>query len=197
MKSFLVWFMKTKLYKWALKSVIPYIRFTTYYTSLRGHKYVQGYELLKPGHIILTNDKKKLTSLLIPGEFSHAALCVGKHPDQWEIAEMTHTNFTKSHFFDLCKEADRVVILECVDFSNGYIERMIDKAMSFEGAKYDSEFTLGVDALYCSELIYQADFAKFLQVDLSDLAGLGRLYLSPDGIYRAKNGRVVWDSEWQ
>lgn len=195
MKRLLLFIMQTKFYVWLLKSVIPYVRFTTYYTSLRGKKYHSGYELLKPGHIILTLDRKKLTSILIPGDFSHAALCVGKHPDSYEIAEMTHTDYTKSHFFDICKEADRVVILECPDFSDGYIHKMIEKCMSFENAKYDTDFSLGVEALYCSELVYQSDFAKFLQVDLSDLAGLGRPYLSPDGLYRAKNVRVVWDSD--
>ena len=33
------WLMSTRLYKYLLKHIIPYIRFTTYYTSLRGKKY--------------------------------------------------------------------------------------------------------------------------------------------------------------
>jgi hypothetical protein len=195
MKRLLVFFMHTKLYSWLLLHVIPFIRFTTYYTSLRGKKYHAGYELLKPGHILLTLDRKKLTSLLIPGDFTHAAFCVGKHPDEYEVAEMTHTNYTKSHFFDICKEADRVVILSCPDFSDGYIQKMIEKCMSFQDAKYDVEFVLGVQALYCSELVYQSDYLRVLQVDLSDIAGLGRPYLSPDGLYAAKNVKVVWDSD--
>jgi hypothetical protein len=195
MKRILLFIMQTKFYSWLLLHIIPYIRFTTYYTSLRGNKYHQGYDLLRPGHIILTVDRKKLTSLLIPGDFSHAAFCVGKYPEEYEVAEMTHTNYTKSHFFDICKEADRVVILECPDFSAGYIQQMIDNCMSFETATYDLSFDLGVKALYCSELVYQADFRRILKVDLSDLAGLGRAYISPDGLYAAKNVRVVWDSD--
>jgi hypothetical protein len=134
---------------------------------------------------------------LTPYAYGGALPVKVEHP--YEIAEMTHTDYTKSHFFDLCKEADRVCILECVDFTPDYVEAMIARCLSFESARYDSEFTLGVEALYCSELIYQADFAKFLEVDLSDLAGLGRPYLSPDGIYQAENVRVVWDSinEWE
>ena len=77
-KRLLVWLMNTELFAWLLKHIVPYIRFTTYYTSLRGAKYHSGYEKLKPGHILLTIDKKKLTSLLIPGTFAHAALCVSK-----------------------------------------------------------------------------------------------------------------------
>lgn len=195
MKRILIFIMHTNLFRWLLKDVIPYIRFTTYYTSLRGNKYHKGYELLKAGHILLTLDRKKLTSLLIPGDFSHAAFCVGKHPELYEVAEMTHQDYCKSHFFDICKEADRVVILECPDFSNGYIQLMIEKCKSFEGAVYDTDFSLGVEALYCSELVYQSDFKRILQVDLSDIAGLGRPYLSPDGLYAAKNVKIVWDSD--
>jgi len=54
---------------------------------------------------------------------------------------------------------------------------------------------MGVKALYCSELVYQSDFERRLDVNLEDLAGLGRKYISPDGLYKAKNVRVVWDSD--
>lgn len=186
--------MQTQLYRWLLKHVVPFIRFTTYYTSLRGAKYHEGYKLLRPGHIVLTNDRKKLTSLLIPGEFSHAALCVGKG-EGWEIAEMTHEDFTKSYFFDLCKEADRVVILECPDFDDDYTKKVIQMCRSFENAHYDVEFNLGIESLYCSELIYQSDFERRLKLDLEDLAGLGRPYISPQGIYDCLNLKIIWDSD--
>ena len=87
--------METSLYSYLLMHVIPYIRFSLYYTSTRGWTYHQGYKLLREGDIILTQDKKKLTTLLIGGEFSHAALCVSKD-GIFEVAEMTHTNYTRS-----------------------------------------------------------------------------------------------------
>lgn len=220
--------MQTNLYRQILLKCVPFIRFTTYYTSMRGKQYHDGYKFLRPGQIILTVDKKKLTSLLIPGQMTHAALCVFKRApyDQllsvnaFEVAEMTHSDFTRSDFFDICKESDRVVLMQCLDWDHDYTRRVIDACLGFQGATYDVEFDLGVKALYCSELIYQADWhadhaerwykmhleellggGKFgrLQVDLSDLAGLGREYLSPDGLLFAKNVRCVWDSEgkWQ
>ncbi len=203
-KRLLVWLMNTESYGWLLKHVIPYIRFTTYYTSLRGAKYTAGYEKLEPGHIILTLDKKKLTSMLIPGDFAHAALCVSNlsvaerpstSPGDYEVAEMTHTDYTKSYFFDICKESDRVIILKCTDWDDEYTQKVIAKCQEFEDATYDVKFGFGVKALYCSELIYQADFEKRLQVNLEDLAGLGREYISPTGLYNAKNVKIVWDSD--
>lgn len=38
-RRLLLMVMQSKPYAWLLLSVIPYIRFTTYYTSLRGWKY--------------------------------------------------------------------------------------------------------------------------------------------------------------
>jgi hypothetical protein len=106
MKKPLAWLMNTKAYSWVLLHVVPYIRFTTYYTSLRGAKYKAGYQKLMPGHIILTEDKKKLTSILIPGMFAHAALCLAKSdsPDEYEVAEMTHTNYTKIGTMPMCRK---------------------------------------------------------------------------------------------
>lgn len=111
---------ESNLYRWLLIHVVPYTRFTLYYTSFKGWMYQRGYRLLQPGDIILTNDRWKLTSLLIPGEWTHAALCIDKGPE-FEVAEMTHTNFTHSTFFDLCKEATRVAILRCRDWDREYI----------------------------------------------------------------------------
>jgi len=188
--------MSTNEYLWLLKNIIPYIRLTLYYAKINGRQYKSGYRALKPGHIILTIDKKKLTTFLVPGEWTHAALCVGKGDDsEYEVAEMTHKDYTKSMFFDICKESDRVMVLECVDFTETYINNMISQCKTYERARYDVAFDFGVEALYCSELIYQSDFSRILDVDLSDLAGLGRQYISPDGLRKANNVRVVWDSD--
>ena len=60
------WGMQTRPYRYMLKHVIPYIRFTTYYTSMRGWKYHQIYNAVQPGDIILTTDKK-IISIDNPG----------------------------------------------------------------------------------------------------------------------------------
>lgn len=185
---------ETKLYKWLILNVIPYIRFTCYYTSFRGWKYMRGYQHLQPGDIVLTNDKWKLTSLLIPGEWSHAALCVNKS-HEFEIAEMTHTNFTKSTFFDLCKEATRVSIWECPDWDLEYTYKVvIPTCLSFENTLYDICFEKGFEALSCSEMVYESDKEKRLGASDEDILGLGMPYVSPTGLSKATNIRCKWDS---
>ena len=198
--------MQTRFYAWLLLHVIPYIRFTTYYTSLRGWKYQRGYKLLQPGDILLTLDRKKLTTLLIPGEFSHAAVCVDKG-SEWEISEMTHTDYTKSCFFDICKEADRVVILRCKDFDSEYRENFIAACKSFDNARYDLRFDMALQqkgfscaVLACSELPYQSDFEHRCRVDSTDTVGLGMPYVSPNDWWEATkinspNMFVAWDSD--
>jgi len=191
--KFLLWLMDTDFYNYLLKNVIPYVRFSLYYTTLRGWKYHQGYKLLKEGDIVLTQDKKKLTTVLIGGEFAHASLCVSKD-GEFEIAEMTHTDYTKSCFFDLCKEADKVTIIRCNDWDEAYIEKVIAKCKTFEDATYDNKFQFGVKSLYCSELVYQSDFEKRLKVSLDDIASIGRQYISPFGLYKAENIKIIWEA---
>lgn len=193
-KKLLLWLMQTDFYAWLLLKIIPYIRISTYYTSLRGWKYRRGYALLETGDILLTIDRRKLTTFLIPGEFSHAAQCIG-YGAEWEISEMDHLGYVKSTFFDLCKEADRVVILRCTDYDPAYISKVVAKCKTFEGVGYNITFDLGVKELYCSELVYQSDFERRLQVSLEDLAGIGRPYISPTGLYHAKNIKIIWDSD--
>lgn len=193
----MVWLTGTDVYHWLLVNVIPYIRLSIYYTTMRGWKYHRGYKLLKPGHIILTTDRSKLSTLVIGGEFAHAGLCLSKD-EVFECAEMTHTNFTHSTFADMCFQADRVVIVECTAWDEKYInEVVVPTCRTFEHAKYDGSFTIGLgnEFLYCSEMVYEADKERRMDVDLEDLIALGKKYLSPTGLYKMGNGKIVWDSD--
>lgn len=167
-----------------------------YYTPFRGNKYNEAYSLIQAGDFIVCRDSVKATTLLIGGEWGHAALFMGKVTEgaRYEVAEMTHHNFTKSDFFDVCKESSDIAIFRCVDFDHEYIREMLNKCKSFQDAKYDVGFELGVRALYCSELVYQADFERRLKVNLADIKGLGRQYISPVGLAKATNVVCVYDS---
>jgi len=195
MRKLLVWITGTKFWSFLLLKVIPYCRFSTYYTDFTGKQFYSGYMQLKVGDIILTKDKRKLTTLLVGGQFTHAALCIGGTIVDYQVAEMTHVGYKKTWFFDVCKESDRVVIIRCKDFDDEYVRHVVEKCKSFEGCAYDLEFDLGVKALYCSELVFQADFERRLQVDMSDAKGLGRQYVSPTDLYEAENTKVIFDSD--
>jgi len=208
--------METKLWSWLLLRVIPFVRFSIYYTRFEGDKFVEAYKILEPGQFILAIDEKKATTVLVPGFTTHAAYVVSNCQkfggNKYEVAEMTHRGYTKSYLFTICKEASRILICTCLYWDKEYKKDMVKNISRFENVKYGVNFSLGIKALYCSELIYQLDritaFPKIteealsspdvrgvLDVDLSDLAGLGRPYISPDGLLFASNTKVVWDSD--
>ena len=187
------WLMNTQFYKKLLMKVIPYIRFTTYYTKLNGKCYHKIYDIVEPGDVILTIDKKKLTTMLIPGEFSHAGMVISKN-GEWETSEMTHNNYDKTCIFDMVKMSDRIVVMR-PQLPLSVITKAIEKCKSLEGADYDTSFSLGVEALYCSELVYESYENNILGVNIDDLLGLGKPYISPSGLYTAKNLIVVLDTD--
>jgi hypothetical protein len=196
-KKLLMWFMATRFFHWFCIDILPYLR-GMYYTDLRGDRYHAAYGHIKEGDVVLCVDRKKVTSMVIPGIMSHAAYILGKRGDPGvahEAAEMTHHNWTASDFFDLCKESDRVIIMECVDWTDSYIKQISANVIAMKDAIYDVAFSLGISALYCSELPYQADYLRVADLSLEDLAGLGRPYISPDGWLYGKNMRVKHDSD--
>jgi hypothetical protein len=209
MRKILLWLVQTRFWSWLLLKEIPYIRFTTYYASFPGKEHYLGYGYLNPGDFILTVDRKKLTTMLVPGTMTHAAFCVGHagknkfFPIQdtqefFEVAEMTHHGFTKSWWFDICKESDRVLIMTCMDWTEDDKAKIIARVKSFQHAAYDVAFTLGVNALYCSELVYQAETQTVgkMKFDLTDMAGLGQPYISPDGLMFSENSLCLYDSDY-
>ncbi len=221
MGKLLLWMTETRLWHWIVMHVLPYIRFSMYYTRFSGDRFVEAYKILTPGQFILTLDESKGTAFLVPGFMTHATYVVGNcqydPKAKYEVAEMTHHNFTKSHLFTVCKESSRILICDCLDWDNDHKQRMLAAVPSMEGAQYDVTFTLGVSTLYCSELVFQLDrIARFwmfdgkaqgeflaknparpgaLDVNLDDVKGLGTKYISPDGLLFGKNVRVVWDSD--
>lgn len=174
------------------------MRSTTQLTPTRGNQYNAAYKVIKRGDFILTKDKNKATAVLIGGDWAHAVQFLGKVSDgeEYECAEMTHHNYTKSDFFDVVKESSSFAIFRCVDFDEEYCKKMRDFCKTnFSSAVYDKGFEMGIRALYCSELIYQADYERRLQVDLTDLRALGRQYISPTGLSLGKNVVCIFSSE--
>jgi Mg2+ and Co2+ transporter CorA len=188
--------MRSPPFKHVVKNVLPSIRFSTRYGIINGVQYHEAYERLRPGDIIFHKDTTKLNSLIVPGEFSHTALCIGKDGRR-ELAEMVAVGYHETTFFDELRAATRIGIGRCSDWDSEYTKKVIQRCRSFSGINYDSLFELGIEALYCSELVYQADFERRLEVSLDDLLGMGQQYISPDGLWNAPNLEVVWDSASQ
>lgn len=207
-KRFVRWILGSGPAKFIFLKVLPYIRFTTYYANFPGVKYHEGYKILEMADIILTVDKLKLTTKLVPGTMTHATFCVGNRAKnnvlvRWvdygqEIVEMTHENFHKIDFFDVCKESTRIVIMRNprLTVMNRWKIAMVSR--KFWNAHYDTVFTLGEKLLYCSELDYHIfkDAGFPLKVKLDDVAAIGTKYISPDGLMFAEDLVCVYDSDY-
>lgn len=187
--KFILWLMSTRFYRFLLKYVIPQIQFF----HATGPNYAMKQAIrnsMRAGDVVLTKSGFHLTNLLIGGEFSHAAVVVG--PDR--IAELTANGFDVRSVDDFSKHCTKISLLRLHPDDQAYATQMAINAMSFSDRDYDYRFTLNVDALYCSELVYQCDTEKRLQCDLTDLVGMGCPYISPEGLYAAKGLRPVF--EW-
>jgi len=211
--KFLLWFMQTKLYYFIMFKLFPSLRFSTGYTLIRGWQYWMLYQVLEPSDFVLIIDYSTATGMAIRrvtgGQFSHAAMCVEKN-SVWEISEMLGSGYTKSTFYDLCREADRVVILSSDLWDEKYKKAMVElcKCEEFQRAEYDVWYdmmndrkvktergSLNVPILACSELCYRSDFENRVKFDLEDVCGIGKPYISPQGLYDGKGMKVKADSK--
>lgn len=181
--------MKSWGYRFFLKYIIPNLTFFT----ATGPNYFFKQRIrdkMKPGDVLLSKSSGHLTNVLIGGTYSHAALVISTD----KIAEMTANGFDIVDVDKFCKQSTRICLLRLNPEDEAYGQLMAKKAMEFSSAEYDLDFTLGIESLYCSELCYQSDFEHRFRCDLTDLAGIGRPYISPVGLYQAKGLSIV--DEW-
>jgi uncharacterized protein YycO len=182
--------MSTRFYRFLLKYVIPQIQFF-HATGPNYHVKETIRNTMRAGDVVLTKSSFHLTNLLIGGRFSHAAIVVGKD----RIAELTANGFDVRSVDEFSKHCTKISLLRIHPDDQLYATQMAVNAMGFSDRDYDYRFTLNVDALYCSELVYQSDTEKRLQCDLTDLVGMGCPYISPEGLYQAKGLTPIY--EWK
>lgn len=210
------WFMDTRLWFNLLKYTIPFIRMTPYYPRLKPLVFQLLYKALRPGDFIFQIDVKKLTAMAIGGEWSHVAYCVDKGAGKVEVVEMTHENFHQTDFFQVCKEGTRIAIGRIDDpkWTEEYNKRFIYNLWEEQDSVYNFNFRAkeridprstqplrdkNGDKIfkfnYCSQLGTTADTENIIQCNWEDLAGLGVPYISPTGLYKAKNMKIIADSD--
>lgn len=213
--QFQFWLTGTKVYHFYMKRIGPVLRLTTDYARPDNKRFHQwgalerkGYVYLQKGDIILAIDNKKVVAKVIGNATkdlgkvkplfvpSHAALCINKDKTSpFEIAEMTMRGFTKSTWEDVTREATRIVIARCNDWTEDYIDEVvIPKIMTFINRKYDERFQMGEETLACSEMVYHGDVEHRLQADVAPLIG-DNPYITPVGLLLAPNIKIIWDSD--
>lgn len=221
LRKFMFWFTRTRFYGWFMDHVMWRIAFTTTYLTPDNPKYKKWgplvYELrkvAKPGDFLFTINRKNLSGKIIGaataekhGDISfvpaHVAHVVGNsniapenHVPIPEVIEMTHSNFTRSMLDDVCHESTAVLLGRCEDFDEKYVKEVFIPGLFEQDHKeYDDSFSMSEDKVACSEIGYHADEEKRLDVSLDPIVGLDP-YLTPMGVMRAKNMKIIWDSRY-
>lgn len=182
----------SKPWAFLIRHVLWRFRISNYYTKTNGKQFELCRSVIKRGDHLLSADYAKMTSKFIPGSVDHYAI----FDDCKNIYEMVHVGFRTTTLFDFFKESDRVVVMRTVDadWTERYVDIFIEKAKEYWNRVYDASFSFGIDALYCSELGYHADVGRVIQLDTSDLLGIGQPYVSPEAFLLAKNNVCIFDS---
>lgn len=172
-------------YPYMATNVYPYIRFSTYHTSMTGKDMWKGYDILQPGDIVLSQDNKKLTNIIQLGsKYKHVGLCISKNKDQEIIHSKPKYGVHYVTFADFCFKADKVCILR-PKIENWKMNEIINNAKNKLGKPFDIFLNLNDNKRYaCTELIYFADNKKYLNLPKNP---------RPDDFYNSHIFDVVWE----
>lgn len=186
--------------KWASGKHLPFT-----HKLVTGLNYYKVLPLLKPGHIFVTKIRGELTSVIIPGYWSHAAIytpqVVGNINEF--VTEAEGPGVVRTDLVTFLTTKDAFMILEPIGIPDYVMDLAADMAHRALGEKYDYQINIvfGPDipqAFYCSGLVWWAyDRAcnefKFPSTFIAKKQ-LGVFTVSPDDIAKSGRFRVVYDS---
>lgn len=166
--------------------------------KLDSSDYAAAMLILRPGDVILSKEAWRPTNIFIKGKTKHAAMFVGSvGGDGDRLVEATYPVARYTSLISVWQTASTVVILRPTFADSSAAMGASIAARSFVGTPYDTSFSRGEDALYCSELIdaaYEVSGGSPLWDLRSKHLGLDAVIL-PDALRTSKHFRTVWNSE--
>lgn len=147
---------------------------------------------LQEGDIILTRTNGWLSTLIIPGYFSHLAIYIG---GGYIIDATTNPGVSIRYLADLCLKADSVAIMRCKDLTELQIQVGLSFIYRQQGKPYDFEMELKDDsARFCSELgmLYVNKAKGFEYIEARETLGIPTF--TPNDCYLArKKFELIWE----
>lgn len=183
--------------EWASGQHLPFT-----HKLVTGKDYYKAWPKLKPGAIFLTKIRGDLTSYIIPGYWSHAAIYAPRTNATVDemVMEAEGPGVLQTDLVSFMTSKDELVILEPL-VSDAIKARAAEIATSQLGMPYDYAFDFhmsGQKAFYCSELVWwsyaQACLEAKVECPFEPEMELGVPTISPDNIYASLNFHVVYDS---
>lgn len=109
--------------------------------------------LAKPGDIFLSFEYGRPTSFLIKGFYDHAAILSSKLTIVEAVGDY-HGGVKEVDLKEWLYKKDSVAVVRPLFTSNYVNEMAAANSLSFVGKKYDYQFKLDNEVLYCSEVPY-------------------------------------------
>ena len=183
-----------------------HLRFSRrYQTAIDLKACAQLKTVLQAGDILLVRTERKLTSVLLPGFWSHAAIFIGGCQDLEQLGVSQHPHVRK-HWekvrpaagphglvleaispgvvistLEQCLCADHVAVLR-PNMSGPDLEAAVIEAFGHVGKPYDFQFDFNVTTrIVCTELVYRS-YQRGGQIEFPLIKRLGRFTLSADDI---------------
>ena len=199
--NFKRWILGLRPVQFFVERVLPKLRFTTAYPQMTGSAWNAFLLNAKPGDLVFSTDGSKLSSWLIPGVWDHVGI-VCLDGGELVVVEAVQPKVRRSTLFDFCHHADFVGIARPERLNPEQLEKFQVRALALVGIRYDALFQPGREALYCSEVVleswpYGDDFNNFspLLADMTDEAGIGTSYATPDDIWAAYSLTKIFASK--
>ena len=162
---------------------------------LRPEDYRRVLALLQPGDVVLSREALRPTNLLIKGRMKHGAMFVGTAGGEVDgMVEATYPEARYTNLVAVWQYASDVVVLRPEFTDQAGAMDAATAARGFVGTPYDTAFSHGEEALYCSELIVSAYGHPIeLRRLRSSHLGVDGVIL-PDALRTSGAFRVIWDS---
>lgn len=183
--------------EWASGKHLPFT-----HKLVTGLDYYKALPVLKPGSIFLTKIKGDLTSVIIPGYWSHAAIYAPQEIGNINefVIEAEGPGVIRTDLVSFLTSKDAVMILEPF-LPDDVKSRASEIATEQLGLPYDYAFEFhisGQKSFYCSELVWWS-YAKAciyagLKSPFEPVMELGVPTISPDNIAASLNFHVTFDS---
>jgi uncharacterized protein YycO len=157
--------------------------------KIRGEIVQHILSVIEEGDILLRGYDDYLDGKFIPSKFSHAGFYYGNNTVIHSIAEGAKIE----HLIDFCR-CDRIAVLRVLNRTKKDIQLAKDKAVAYLGTKYDFEFRLKNNKLYCSELVAKiwSHAITINPVNKKMLGLFNRKLILPDQFHDHQNVYIVF-----
>jgi len=161
--------------------------------KLTGEMYREVISKVQAGDIVLTRTALRPSNLFIPGDWSHAQM-IGFGAEGTTV-EATLPVVRLSTLVDIWASATDVMVVRPKAMTQRQRYAAYGHAIEYVGAPYDTDFKLGDEAFYCSELIVRAYMKANSPFSFSDLGTSvsGVNVVRPDA-FSGERFEVLFDS---